>query len=80
MLTYNRGDTFTACTITCASRDPDFIGFKFEDGKMYDISTSPIKYEFDECDSYTILSDHIKTGKGKVLHATHVLMRKRIDK
>ena len=62
------------CPIYTAFGDPDFIGFKFED--VTDWYNEPILYEFNEKNYGAILPEHIKSGKAKVLHATHVLFRK----
>ena len=73
-LTYSRGDTFIACTITCASRDPDFIGFKFGDLKQ--VINKAVGYSHNDVDIQPFVQyDDLKSGKYKVLHATHVLFR-----
>ncbi len=80
VLTYNRGDTFTACQIGCAFRDPDFIGFKFEDGS---IRAVPIVYRrqdghYDSSSWTNCIASCVAPGADSdtVLHATHVLFRR----
>ena len=58
-----------------AFRDPDFIGFKFEDGTVFDQS---IKYSVPGITSkgyYTHYND-LKAGQSLEHHATHVLFRR----
>jgi hypothetical protein len=56
--------------ITIALCQPDFIGFKFEDGS---VSGCPMMYTLP---STSGRYDSIKGGSCKVLHVTHVLFRK----
>lgn len=53
---------------------PDFIGFKFEDGQIWN---SPINYSFGGRDpGFRTTVESIKTKGSVVLHATHVLFRR----
>ena len=71
-LTYNRGDTFTACGIQCAMRDPDFIGFKYEDGNIY---PQPVMYS-ENCGLHFITQiESFASGKDIANRPTHVLFR-----
>ncbi len=56
--------------IEMAYHDPDFIGFKFEDGK---ILPYPIKYGDAHIQNICGLRDALG---GKISHATHVLFRR----
>ena len=57
---------------------PDFVGFKFENGKIRSVSTVYGKPNITTTQFYEI--DESDLGDCEVLHATHVLMRKRLDK
>ena len=56
-----------------AIRHPDFIGFKFEDGKLYPISTV-YKFKDKLITYYSIDIDRV--DEYTVLHASHVLFRR----
>ena len=58
----------------CQAYDqPDFIGFKFEDGQ---VANGPLVYS-SKTNIYDFVHlDQIKTGHFTVLHATHVLIRR----
>ena len=66
------GDDF-GIDIDMAARNPDFIGFRFGDGKMYPISTV-YKFKNKLITYYSIDIDRL--DEYEVLHATAVLFRR----
>lgn len=58
-----------------ACKDPDFIGFKFEDGSWYEVPIKPVNRS-DSLPGRNITLDDIVSGSIRVLHATHVLFRR----
>lgn len=75
--TYNRGDTFTACSIHCAPRDYDFIGYLYENGW---ITSTPRLYVADgkgypSVGTIRVTVEPETIGAYKVLTPTHVLFR-----
>lgn len=59
--------------ISDACDDPDFIGFKFEDGI---IGNHSVLYQHNMSQLEVTQYDSLKTGASKVLHATHALFRR----
>ncbi len=59
--------------LDCCIDDPDFIGFKFEDGG---VGASPLKYSDGDHEGVLGQFYHLAKGTNKVLHATHVLFRR----
>ena len=59
--------------LSSAINNPDFIGFKFDDGKMYPISTV-YKFKGKDVTYYSIDIDRL--DEYTVLHAAHVLFKK----
>ena len=59
-----------------AVKHPDFIGFKFGDGGWYDAPIKPVGPD-GKLWSGNVTVDDIISGRVKILHATHVLLRKK---
>ena len=62
--------------VTDAPQCPDFIGFKFEDGKWYEDSIMPVDADGNLIGVEDCTVADIVSGRVKVLHATHVLFRR----
>ncbi len=75
-LRYNyRGDSDIWCPFEDAFADPDFIGFKF--GGIKQIINKEVGYSHNDIDILPFVNyDDLKSGRYKVLHATHVLFRR----
>ncbi len=62
--------------ISNAINSPDHDGFKFEDGSWYDVPIKPVGPD-GKLWSGNITVDDIVSGRVQVLHASHVLFRRK---
>ena len=56
-----------------AFSQPDFVGFKFEDGSWHDQPIKPVDSGFRDAENFTL--GDIERGVIRIAHATHVLFR-----
>lgn len=67
-------DGLNMCPLSQVFNKPDFIGFKFEDGH---VANGSISYA-SETNKYDFVHlDQVKNGHFTILHATHVLFRRK---
>ncbi len=68
-------DGLNMCPLSQVFNQPDFIGFKFEDGTWYDHRIKPVS-KGSSAPIHNIDTDDIISGRVEVIHATHILFRR----